>query len=48
MKTEDNEEEDVPEIHFPALGDGEGEELQPSLETGFQMLQSLEQEAQSQ
>ncbi|XP_067000225.1 STAGA complex 65 subunit gamma [Anabrus simplex] len=38
---------DVPEIHFPALGDGYAvDELQPSLEPGFQMLHSLEQEEQ--
>jgi hypothetical protein len=40
-------EEDIPEIHFPALGDGySADELQPSLEPGFQMLHSLEQEEQ--
>ena len=40
-------EEDIPEIHFPALGDGyAADELQPSLEPGFQMLHSLEQEEQ--
>ncbi|XP_033611268.1 STAGA complex 65 subunit gamma isoform X3 [Cryptotermes secundus] len=40
-------EEDVPEIHFPALGDGySADELQPSLEPGFQMLHSLEQDEQ--
>lgn len=37
--------EDIPEIHFPALGEGySADELQPSLEPGFQMLHSLEQE----
>jgi hypothetical protein len=40
-------EEDIPEIHFPALGDGySADELQPSLEPGFQMLHSLEQDEQ--
>ena len=42
-------EEDIPEIHFPALGEGySADELQPSLEPGFQMLHSLEQEEQLQ
>lgn len=42
-------EEDIPEIHFPALGDGySADELQPSLEPGFQMLHSLEQDEQLQ
>ncbi|XP_071442162.1 STAGA complex 65 subunit gamma isoform X2 [Hetaerina americana] len=46
----DEDEDNVPEIHFPAYGEGEGDVgmLQPSLETGFQMLQSLEQESQAQ
>ncbi|KAK6626109.1 hypothetical protein RUM43_006414 [Polyplax serrata] len=38
------EQDDVPEIHFPALGEEGVDELQPSLEPGFQMLHSLEQE----
>lgn len=38
-------EEEIPELHFPATADGDCEdELQSSLEPGFQMLQSLEQE----
>ncbi|KAF4526889.1 hypothetical protein B566_EDAN014511 [Ephemera danica] len=41
-----SEEDDVPEIHFPALGNGEAsEEMQSTLEPGFQMLHSLEEEA---
>lgn len=40
---------DVPELHFPALGDGcSAEELRPSLEPGFQMLHRIEQEEQLQ
>lgn len=40
-------EEDIPEIHFPAMAEGDCvDELQSSLETGFQMLHSLEQEVQ--
>uniref|UniRef100_A0A1B6CZM6 Bromodomain associated domain-containing protein n=2 Tax=Clastoptera arizonana TaxID=38151 RepID=A0A1B6CZM6_9HEMI len=49
LKQEIVDEEDIPEIHFPAMGDGDGvDELQPSLEPGFQMLHSLEQEVQLQ
>lgn len=45
----EDEDGDVPEIHFPALGEGYAvDELQPSLEPGFQMLHSLEQEEQLQ
>ncbi|XP_046394569.1 STAGA complex 65 subunit gamma-like [Ischnura elegans] len=50
-KTTDEDEDNVPEIHFPAAyGEGgEGDMLQPTLlETGFQMLQTLEQETQLQ
>lgn len=47
FKKELEDDGDIPEIHFPALGDGDGvDELQPSLEHGFQMLHSLEQEVQ--
>ncbi|PSN37665.1 hypothetical protein C0J52_05620 [Blattella germanica] len=47
--SEIDNEEDIPEIHFPALGEGySADELQPSLEPGFQMLHSLEQEEQLQ
>lgn len=38
-----DEEDDIPEIHFPALGNGEAsEEIQSTLEPGFQMLHNLE------
>lgn len=36
--------QDIPEVHFTAV-DGEGDYLQPFLESGFQMLNSLEQDA---
>ncbi|XP_046676176.1 STAGA complex 65 subunit gamma-like [Homalodisca vitripennis] len=45
FKTEMESEEDIPEIHFPAMAEGDCvDELQSSLEPGFQMLHSLEQE----
>jgi hypothetical protein len=38
-----DDEDDIPEIHFPALGNGEAsEEIQSTLEPGFQMLHNLE------
>lgn len=44
-KSDMESEEEIPELHFPATADGDCEdELQSSLEPGFQMLQSLEQE----
>lgn len=45
IETEDG---DIPEIHFPAEEGYAVNELQPSLEPGFQMLHSLEQEEQLQ
>lgn len=48
-KKDEVEEEDIPELHVPALEDGSSlEQLQPSLKPGFQMLHSLEQEEQLQ
>lgn len=45
FKSEMDSEEEIPELHFPATDDGDCEdELQSSLEPGFQMLQSLERE----
>lgn len=45
FKSEMEIEEEIPELHFPATAEGDCEdELQSSLEPGFQMLQSLEQE----
>lgn len=47
-KKEEGDDSDIPEIHFPASGDGDGvDELQPSLEPEFQMLEMLEQEVQA-
>ncbi|XP_075234252.1 STAGA complex 65 subunit gamma-like isoform X2 [Lycorma delicatula] len=48
FKKEEGDDNDIPEIHFPAAGEGDGvDELQPSLEPEFQMLEMLEQEVHS-
>nr|CAD7430783.1 unnamed protein product [Timema monikensis] len=45
MAEAEEQDGNVPEIHFPAQADDSVvDQLQPSLETGFQMLHSLEQE----